>query len=142
MTKINKCNVCEARCCKHVATEIDKPDSKGELNDIKWYLCHEDVRVFVEKGSWYLGVGTKCKYVTPEHRCAIYKKRPRICANYGVDNIAGEYDCELGSGEYDHSHNFYEPEDIDKYYEDNKKQIHAYWKRLRTLAKKKKQRGK
>ena len=82
------------KCCRHVALEIDVPDSKEDYEDIYWYLLHENVCVFVtenddedsdEEESWYVEFLAKCKALKNDNLCGIYEKRPRICANYDPD---------------------------------------------------------
>ncbi len=48
--------------------------------------------VYVEKGTWYLVVMTKCDNLMPGNRCAIYHDRPKICRDYTTDEC--EYDAD------------------------------------------------
>ncbi|MFW5991296.1 MAG: YkgJ family cysteine cluster protein [Nanoarchaeota archaeon] len=89
----DECKNC-GNCCKHIAIEIDVPDSKGEYEDIYWYLLHENVRVFVtenddedsdDEESWFVEFITRCKALDENNLCKIYTKRPRICAEYDPD---------------------------------------------------------
>ena len=41
------CHNCPAMCCRYVASEIDAPTSKREYDNIRWYLMHRDVYVFI-----------------------------------------------------------------------------------------------
>lgn len=99
MAKKNQCDKCNGLCCRYFALPIETPEDKGDYDDIRWYLCHEDVTVFVEDGDWYLNVKNKCRHLTgKDYRCAIYDKRARICRRYrhsDCDFVEGEYDYEL-----------------------------------------------
>jgi Fe-S-cluster containining protein len=99
MAKDNQCDKCTAVCCRYFALPIDTPKDKGDYDDIRWFLCHKDITVFVEKGDWYINIENKCKHLSQkDNRCRIYKKRPRICRYYRhktCDFVEGEYDYEL-----------------------------------------------
>lgn len=88
-----ECSSCGG-CCKHIALEIDVPDKKSDFEDIYWYLLHRNVHVFVtenededseEEERWYVEFITSCKALDENNLCSIYKKRPRICAEYDPD---------------------------------------------------------
>jgi len=99
MDKANQCDKCTGLCCRYFAMPIDTPENKGDYDDIRWFLCHKGVSVFVEDGDWYINIKNKCKYLSEDdHRCKIYDKRPRICRGYRhstCDIVEGEYDFEL-----------------------------------------------
>lgn len=92
------CDQCAALCCRYFALPIDNPRSARQFDDIRWYLLHENVVVFVEKKQWYVGIMSRCKHLQGDNRCGIYETRPHICRNYVTDNCdyhGGEYDFEL-----------------------------------------------
>ena len=99
MAKKVLCDECSGLCCQYFALPIDTPKDKGDYDDIRWFLCHKDIMVFVEDGDWYINIKNKCKYLSEDdHRCKIYDKRPRICRQYRhstCDFVEGEYDYEL-----------------------------------------------
>lgn len=103
------CATCPAICCRYVATCIDTPTTKGDFDDIRWYIAHRDVWVFVDDGDWYLCIERPCRYLSKTNECMIYDRRPRICRQYKID------DCErYGTGEaYDLK--FKRPEEIEAY---------------------------
>src|SRR5688500_18812779 len=43
------CEQCAALCCRYFALPIDNPKSARQYDDIRWYLCHENVVVFIEE---------------------------------------------------------------------------------------------
>lgn len=99
MAKKNLCEKCTGMCCRYFALQIDTPEDRDDYEDIRWYLCHEDVSVFVEEGSWYVSIKNKCRHLSDDnYKCTIYSKRPKICRSYdngGCDFTSGEYDYEL-----------------------------------------------
>ena len=103
------CDKCAGLCCRWIALPIDNPKTAKQFDDIRWYLCHENIVVFVEKKQWYLGIFTRCKHLQPDNRCGIYEKRPRICRGYSTDN------CEYNGGDYDYQHLFTSAEQLETY---------------------------
>ncbi|MBL4886037.1 MAG: YkgJ family cysteine cluster protein, partial [Planctomycetaceae bacterium] len=90
------CDYCTAKCCRYFALPIETPDSREEMDNIRWYMLHEHVSIFVDDGDWYLMVHTKCRKLRDDNLCGIYETRPEICREYSSDNC--EYD---GDGCYD-----------------------------------------
>ena len=76
-----QCRFC-ARCCRHVSLEIDVPEDREDFDNIRWYLLHKDVSVFIDDGKWYLEVLKDCMELTGDGRCGIYEGRPDICREY------------------------------------------------------------
>jgi len=103
------CEHCTGVCCRYIALPIDKPESRSDFDDIRWYLLHEGISVFVEDGVWHLYVETTCRHLQPDHRCGIYSTRPRICREYSSDG------CDYHSGDYGWEHHFTLPEHLDEY---------------------------
>ena len=110
MSKKVLCNKCSGLCCRYFALPIDTPETKEDYDDIRWYLCHENITIFVEEGDWYLNVKNKCRHLTKNgHSCAIYPKRPKICRNYRTKN------CDYTSGEYDYELHFTNDKQMEEY---------------------------
>jgi len=103
------CEHCTAICCRYIALPIDEPASRRDFDDIRWYLAHENVSVFVEKGQWYISFATPCRYLTADQKCSIYDRRPRICRSYRTDG------CDYHGGEYRYELYFSEPAEIERY---------------------------
>lgn len=116
IVNLKECRRCDSRCCRYFALEIDEPTDEEELDDIRWFLCHQGVSVFVEEGKWYLELQNICKYLLPRGRCTIYEKRPRICAQYGV-NSEGEIDCHISGAPFDYEFEFKSLEAFEGYIE-------------------------
>jgi Fe-S-cluster containining protein len=89
--------------------EIDTPETRRAYDDIRWYLIHENVFVFIEKKKWYLGIYSRCKHLQTDNRCGIYETRPQICREYSTDN------CDYHGGEYDWDILFSSAEQLEKY---------------------------
>lgn len=125
--KEDPCLKCNGICCRYVALPIDDPETKSDFDDIRWYIAHRGVWVFVEDGDWYVCFDAKCDFLDKNNRCKIYETRPKICRGYETD------ECEFfGEGEaYDMK--FTRIEEIEKYAEDFLKE-----KRKKKAKKKKK----
>jgi Fe-S-cluster containining protein len=110
MTGKGQCEKCTGLCCRYFALPIETPETRADYDDIRWYLCHEDITVFVEDGDWYLNVKNKCRYLSEkDHACLIYDKRPKICRKYKHS------DCDFVEGEYEYELHFTSAKDMDEY---------------------------
>lgn len=105
----NLCEHCVGMCCRYLAVPIDTPEDEEDFDDIRWYLLHEGVSVFVEDGDWYLYLAADCRYLQPDFRCGIYANRPRICRQYTTEN------CDYHSGDYGWEHHFSCPQHLEEY---------------------------
>jgi len=115
----NLCEHCTAMCCRYIALPIDEPEDRDEFDDIRWYLLHENISIFVEDGDWYIYIAADCRHLLPDHRCGLYETRPNICRQYSAEN------CDYHSGEYGWEQHFTCPEHLDEfvreYFANNKK---------------------
>ncbi|HPD28789.1 MAG TPA: YkgJ family cysteine cluster protein [Phycisphaerae bacterium] len=103
------CGKCVGLCCRYFALAIDKPETRRDFEDIRWYLLHEDTAVFVEEGQWYLQINRKCRALMPDNRCAIYEERPPICRSYKTHN------CDWHGDQYEYERVFVDPDDMTAY---------------------------
>ncbi len=103
------CEHCTGACCRYIALPIDTPTSDAEFEDVRWYLLHEGVSVFIEDGDWYINVVTNCRHLQPDYRCGIYETRPKICRTYTTDN------CDYHSGDYGWNEHFTCADHLDEY---------------------------
>jgi Fe-S-cluster containining protein len=106
-------------CCRYFVLEIDKPESRRQFDDVRWYLVHEGTFVFIEKKKWYLGVYARCKHLMPDNRCGIYEKRPKICRDYSTEN------CDYHGGDYGWEKLFSSAEQLEEYAEEKLTKIAA-----------------
>jgi Fe-S-cluster containining protein len=110
MAGTSQCDKCTGLCCRYFALPIETPETKADYADIRWYLCHEGISVFVEKGDWYLSVKNACRHLSPrDHTCGIYERRPKICRKYKHS------DCDFVQGEYDYELHFTSDREMDEY---------------------------
>ncbi|MFQ5863514.1 MAG: YkgJ family cysteine cluster protein, partial [Candidatus Brocadiales bacterium] len=76
------CGECDV-CCKYVSVEIDKPITKTEIEDVKFYLYHEGTSVYIDHDNdWYILFESKCDKLNSNGLCTIYEDRPPICRNF------------------------------------------------------------
>ena len=104
------CEGCDAMCCKYVALEIDTPEDVEDFENIKWYVCHKNVNVFVDQeGEWHLEFITPCQYLDEKGWCTIYERRPQICRDYNQD------ECLFHNDDYEEKYKFDKIEDVEYY---------------------------
>jgi len=120
------CEHCNGQCCRYIALPLDKPTTKRDFDDMRWYLFHEKTLIFVEDGDWYIQFTADCRHLQADHRCAIYADRPRICRNYSTKA------CEYHAGEYQYEYLFTEPEQLEVFARDYLKRRRARARRLRA----------
>ncbi|MHC4362627.1 MAG: YkgJ family cysteine cluster protein [Planctomycetota bacterium] len=110
MANNNQCDKCTGMCCRYFALPIDTPKDKGDYDDIRWFLCHKGISVFVEDGDWYINIRNKCRHLSEKgNLCRIYSKRPRICRGYRHRN------CDLVEGEYYYDLHFTSDKQMEEY---------------------------
>jgi Fe-S-cluster containining protein len=110
MAKEVLCDQCTALCCRYFALPIETPETPQDYDDIRWYLCHKNISVFVEDGDWYINIRNKCKHLSDKDcSCKIYPKRPRICRQYAYRN------CDKTEGEYDYELHFTNEKQMEEY---------------------------
>lgn len=104
------CEHCAAACCRYLALPLDKPTCKRDYDDMRWYLMHEGVTVFVEDGDWYVQFQTRCRNLKADNQCGVYEGRPEICREYEPDN------CDYAGGSYGYDHLFTHAKQIEEHY--------------------------
>ena len=108
--KKNLCERCTGLCCRYFALPLENPEDRDDYEDIRWYLCHEDVTVFVEDGEWYININNKCRNLSEEdYRCKIYDKRPKLCRTYSSD------ECDFTEGDYEYELHFTDDKQMEEY---------------------------
>jgi Fe-S-cluster containining protein len=77
----NPCEGCD-HCCRYVALAIPTPRTRRDFDEIRWYVLHEGVSVYVDwEGDWGIQFETKCRWLS-HGRCSHYELRPRVCRDY------------------------------------------------------------
>jgi Fe-S-cluster containining protein len=110
MSKKNQCERCDGQCCRYFALPLDTPEDRDDHDDIRWYLCHKDVTVFVEEGDWYVNVKNACRHLSrKDHTCKIYDHRPKICRGYSHD------ECDFVEGDYEYDLHFTTDKQMEEY---------------------------
>jgi uncharacterized protein len=81
LPKGNPCDGCD-HCCRYIAVQIDTPRTKKNFEDIRWYVLHRGVSVWVDwDGAWMLQFETTCNWLV-DGRCSHYSLRPDLCREY------------------------------------------------------------
>ena len=101
------CEHCTGVCCTYIALPIDKPTTRRDFDDIRWYVMHAGISVFVEEGDWYVQIATSCNNLLADNRCGVYETRPEICREYS----AGE--CDYAGGDYHYEIHLRSPEEVE-----------------------------
>jgi Fe-S-cluster containining protein len=107
----HQCDKCNGRCCRYVAVEIDKPASAKDFDDMRWFTAHRGVTVFMARNRWYIHFHARCNYLTHEHRCEVYARRPRMCRGHQLA------DCEGPTQAYDFQLELRTPRQVEEYFE-------------------------
>lgn len=77
----NPCAGC-SNCCEYLSLEIDKPTTPRDFDQIRWYIIHQNVWVYIDdEGDWYIQFNTPCEKLE-NNRCSYYPYRPHICRAY------------------------------------------------------------
>lgn len=130
------CEHCTAACCRYLAIPIDKPESRRDYDDIRWYLMHEGIIIFVEDGDWYIQFQTTCKHLGEDNLCTIYEIRPEICAEYQPK------DCDYTEGSFGYDHFFTHAKQIEEFYTNKTgKKLGVAYNTPRRIKKKAKQKA-
>jgi uncharacterized protein len=109
VSKKNPCRTCTGLCCRYFALPLDTPETREDFDDVRWYLAHKGISIFVEDGSWYISMKNECRHLTDANQCAIYDRRPTICRRYK------RADCDFAEGEYDYELHFVNDKEMDEY---------------------------
>jgi len=101
MSIVDNCENCDAHCCRHVATQLDTPKTKGDFDIIRWYLLHENIWVSIDlSDNWLLEFRTPCRNISDDYRCGDYSNRPKICREYPSEKELCERQTEKPSYKY------------------------------------------
>lgn len=112
-TSKKECLACAGFCCKNLAMAIGRPENKQEVEDLKWQLHFDTVKVYIHHKRWYLWVKGKCIYLSGNGRCKIYSQRPDRCKRHnppGCEHFGKFYDIMLST-----------PDELKNYLESKKK---------------------
>ena len=103
----SRCNGCDAVCCRNLAMMVTRPRTRGEIDELSWYLRFKPVSIYIRNHRWYILVEGDCMYLDKNNMCTIYEKRPSRCRRHQPP------DCERDGEYYDVI--FSTPDELEKY---------------------------
>ncbi len=81
-TGLIPCTAC-TQCCQYVAIEVDTPETRRDFDNIRWYLYHPGIEVYVDhEDTWNVLLYSRCENLLADGKCAVYETRPYICRNF------------------------------------------------------------
>lgn len=89
----DKCKSCPAMCCKYIALEIDTPRDMEDYDNLRWYLLHKNVSIYVTDRKWHLCVDVPCRYLK-RNRCTIHETKPALCKMHDPE------ECEFANPDF------------------------------------------
>ncbi|MHC4779902.1 MAG: YkgJ family cysteine cluster protein [Planctomycetota bacterium] len=104
----DKCGKCPAMCCRYIALEIDTPEDSEDWDNLRWYLLHRNVSIYVTDEDWHLCVDVPCRYLN-RNRCTIHESKPLLCRRHDPD------ECEFANPDYELDLEFRSWEDLKAY---------------------------
>jgi Fe-S-cluster containining protein len=95
--------------------QIEKPVTKKETDQVRWYLLHENVWVSIDHdGDWLLEFRTPCRKIQ-NNKCGDYENRPAICRDYPGENEL----CERATDEESYAVLFTNESEFEEYLKKN-----------------------
>lgn len=61
---------------------ITKPRSRDDIDELKWELQYDTVRVFIRSYRWHRIIQGRCVYLDADDFCTIYDRRPSRCREH------------------------------------------------------------
>ena len=101
------CSRCPSLCCKNLSMMICRPETRAEVEDLKWQLRFDTVRVYIRNRRWYQLIEGRCMYLGEDGRCTDYDNRPDKCRRHNPP------DCEFFGKFYDVM--ISTPDDLERY---------------------------
>lgn len=120
------CSQCDSLCCKNLSMMIYRPENRAEVEDLKWQLRFDTVRIYIRNHRWYQLIEGKCMYLGEDGRCTEYKDRPNRCRRHNPP------DCEFFGVFYDVM--ISTPEELEEYLDSRHKHKKRAPGRLRRAA--------
>ena len=117
------CEGCPALCCSDLEEPITRPNSREEVDNLKWELHFSNTKVFIRNSRWYKLTMGVCRYLDENNLCSIYEDRPQVCRDHNPPS------CEYYGPIYDVM--FESPEDLQAHIDKEKRRK----KRKRKRAK-------
>ena len=119
------CSHCPSLCCKNLSMMIYRPENRSEVEDLKWQLRFDTVKVYIRNHRWYQLIEGRCMYLAEDGSCLEYDGRPNKCRRHNPP------DCEFFGSFYDVM--IETPEELEAYLESRRRRGKAA-KRIRKAA--------
>jgi Fe-S-cluster containining protein len=104
---VDACNGCPALCCHDLVMPITKPRTADDIDELKWELQYDTIRIFIRSHRWYRMIYGRCMYLDDDNLCTIYDRRPKRCRTHNppeCERFGEFYDVMLTT-----------PEELDEY---------------------------
>jgi Fe-S-cluster containining protein len=76
------CIKCPSICCHDLTYTISRPRTRADIEELKWDLQYDTVKVFIRNRRWYELIKGRCMYLTESNLCSRYEDRPDKCRNH------------------------------------------------------------
>jgi len=76
------CIKCPSICCSDLTYTITRPRTREDIDELKWDLQYDTVRVFIKNRRWHEIIEGKCIYLLKNNLCKIYDRRPKKCRDH------------------------------------------------------------
>ncbi len=76
------CKECNGLCCRKVSFDIGIPETKTDFENVRWYFYHGFLIFINNKKSWHAEKLIRCRMLSKDNRCKIYRSRPPTCKAY------------------------------------------------------------
>ncbi len=104
----DKCKGCPALCCRYISLEIDTPEDREDFDNLRWYLLHKNVSVYVIDKKWHLCVDVPCRHLK-NNQCEIHDSKPLVCRQHDPD------ECEFWNPDFEMDYEFRSWEELKGY---------------------------
>ena len=76
---------CKGLCCTGLSIPVDKPKNKKEVDELRFYIVHKNIKIYIRSNRWYVLVDEKCENLGRNNLCKEYETRPMICRDHSHD---------------------------------------------------------
>ena len=73
-------------CCHDLVMTILRPQNQAEVDELKWQIQYDTVRLFIVNNRWHLIIDGKCMHLDERGWCRIYEDRPDKCRRHNAPN--------------------------------------------------------
>ncbi len=80
---VNLCSKkCKGLCCTGISMPTNRPQTKKEIEELRFYVLHEKIEIFIKSNRWYILINERCKNLGKDFLCKDYDNRPLICRDF------------------------------------------------------------